>query len=354
MTRRLLVVTTVHQPDDARIRSKLIATLASEWEVTYAARVPGPSDTGALTWLPLRGGRGRRWLAAARQILSKRWDLVAIHDPELLPLGLFRSWVGQPTLFDLHENVPAQIRHKSWLPSPIRPVIAWLALRLLRWAEATMTVTLAEDGYQRLFRADHPVIENYLVLDGLPAPVPESAAPFLAYVGDITLHRGAFLAVEAAAGAGVGLVMVGRVAPAELAPKLLAHARTLDVDLELVGPLPHAEAMERVKGARAGLSPLLDIPNYRNSLPTKILEYLALGLGVLASDLPGTRQVGEGAAGVVFVKPGDGAAWREAGRQLGADTSFRSAAQGEAESVRARYGWPAQRVLSVYREAVPE
>ena len=36
----LLVVTTVHTPDDARIRAKLIPTLAEEWDVTFATKRP--------------------------------------------------------------------------------------------------------------------------------------------------------------------------------------------------------------------------------------------------------------------------------------------------------------------------
>lgn len=353
MSRRLLVVTTVHQSDDVRIRSKLIATLASDWDITYASRIPGPSDPNGFTWLPLPGNRLRRWIKASATLMSSRWSLVAIHDPELVPAGIARSLRGRATLFDLHENLPAQIRHKPWIPSILRPVLAWVSGRMLRWAESTMTVTLAEKNYQSLFRRDHPVLENYLLVDDLPDPVPPSPKPFLAYVGDITVQRGAFMAVEAAAGAEVGLVMVGRVTPAELRDELAERANRLGVDLTMTGPLPHSQAMARVAGAVGGLSPLEDVPNYRNSLPTKILEYLALGLPVLASDLPGTRIVTDGRAGVTLVAPGDANAWSQAGRVVMSDPELRLAAQSAADEIRQRYRWPSERVLSVYRAAVP-
>lgn len=346
---RLLVVTTVHQPDDARIRAKLIETLTQDWDVTYATRVPGPADMSNLHWRPLAGGRFSRWLAASRLILAKRWDLVALHDPELLPAAILRAGLKRPTLFDLHENLPAQIRTKDWLPRPLRKPIAIVAGMILRVAERVMSVTLAEAGYQPLFRRRHPVIANHPV--EMPAPVPPADPPFLAYLGDVTESRGAFLAIEAAAGAGQRLLMVGRVAPPELGPRLVAAAERAGVEIELAGPLPHREALEAIAPASAGLSPLTDISNYRHSLPTKVLEYLALGLAVLASDLAGTHEVAGDRPGMVYVTPGDPVAWRSAGADLAADTAIRDAAQTVAAQVRATYTWPSDEVLRVYAAA---
>lgn len=347
---RLLVVTTVHHPDDPRIRFKLIPTLTTEWDVTYAAPSPGPTDRDGLTVVELAGGRLVRFLAAGRILLQRRWDLVALHDPELLPLGLVRSVLGRPTLFDLHENLAQLPMSREWLPGPLRLPLAWMGGLALRMAERAMTVTLAEAGYRELFRRSHPVIANHLPAE-MPAPVPESQPPFLAYVGDITSARGAHLAVEAAAGAGTRLVMVGRVAPPTLKQDLEEHARRAGVELELTGSLPHEVALERIAGARAGLSPLLDTGNYRHSLPTKLPEYLALGIPAVVSDLPGTRAPVSDLDAVVFVTPGDPEAWREAGRRLGEAVGLRQKAVGQADEVRRRFSWDPGAVLSAYRRA---
>lgn len=351
MTRpRLLVATSVHHPDDARIRAKLITTLSTEWDVSYAAPDPGPSDTSDLTWIPLEGRRAARTLQATRLVLGDGWDLVALHDPELLLGGLIRARRGDPTLFDLHENLPAQLRTRESVPSLFRRPLSAGAAWLLRLAEPTMAITLAEEGYGTLFRASHPVIANYLP-DGIPDPRPVADPPFLAYLGDVTVVRGAFVALEAAAGAGYGLVMVGRVAPPTLAGPLQRRAGELGVDLELTGPLPHSEALERVAPAAAGLSPLLDIGNYRHSLPTKVPEYLALGLPVLASDLPGTRRPVEGLEGVEFVHAGHTHRWRAAGRELAEQPDRRERTAAQIEQVKERFTWPSEDVLTVYRRA---
>lgn len=347
---RLLVVTSVHHPDDARIRAKLIATLSAEWDVSYAAPEPGPADRSDLTWIPLPGRRLNRTVQATRLVLRDGWDLVALHDPELLPGGLVRSRRGQPTLFDLHENLPAQLRTREGVPAFLRPPLASSAEWLLRLAESTMAITVAEEGYQSLFRASHPVLANYLP-ESVPDPRPVGDPPFLAYLGDVTVVRGAFLALEAAAGAGYGLVMVGRVAPPSLTGPLTRRAGELGVGLELTGPLPHAEALKRIAPAAAGLSPLLDIGNYRHSLPTKVPEYLALGLPVLASDLPGTRSPVESLDGVTFVDPRETHRWRKAGRELAEDPGRRERVAAQVDQVKKRFTWPSEDVLSVYRRA---
>jgi glycosyltransferase involved in cell wall biosynthesis len=58
------------------------------------------------------------------------------------------------------------------------------------------------------------------------------------------------------------------------------------------------QALARVSGSLAGLCLLRDLPNYRVSLSTKIVEYCALGVSViptplpLATDLVGSENVG--------------------------------------------------------------
>jgi glycosyltransferase involved in cell wall biosynthesis len=56
-----------------------------------------------------------------------------------------------------------------------------------------------------------------------------------------------------------------------------------------------------LSGALAGLSLLHDEPNYRNSVPTKIIEYMAYGVPVITTPLPlATDLVRRAGAGVVI------------------------------------------------------
>jgi glycosyltransferase involved in cell wall biosynthesis len=148
------------------------------------------------------------------------------------------------------------------------------------------------------------------------------------------------------------LTMVGRCLE-PLRSRLLARAAELGVELELPGFLPHAEAMRIAAGATVGLSPLLDVPNYRRSLPTKVIEYLSLGVPVVASDLPGTVEVIGGLPGVRIAAAGEVAAWTAALDEVCAAAPARRAeARANAEEVRRRYSWPAEELLAIYEAAL--
>ena len=73
---RLLVLTTIHDPDDPRVRERTLASLAEVFDADYATRSPGPTRRDDHTWIELRGSRIRRWFAGLRLMLSGRYDVV--------------------------------------------------------------------------------------------------------------------------------------------------------------------------------------------------------------------------------------------------------------------------------------
>ncbi|MGH8936713.1 MAG: glycosyltransferase family 4 protein [Acidimicrobiia bacterium] len=351
MTGPILVLSTVHRADDPRVREKTVRTLAGLGEVRYATRPPAPAGRDDHHWVALPGGRLRRNWAALRLCLDGGAELVSLHDPELIPAGVLASRLrGTPVVFDLHENLAAQLLTKEWLPGWSRRPLARLAGGLLRLAERHLTVTLAEAGYQQLFSRPHPVFENYPLGETLPPLAPDGG--YLVYLGDVSEARGARLAVQAVAGMArpLPLRMVGR-SWEPFAARLREEAGWTGVSLELTGLLGHREALEQAAGARVALSPLLDLPNYRHSLPTKVVEYLAVGVPVVASDFPGTAQVVGGMPGVHLVAAGQPQAWSEALDRVCGDPGEREKAQQNAASIRDRFAWPTQAVQQVYRRA---
>lgn len=347
----MLVLSTVHQAEDPRIRWRTVAALAVDRPVRYASKGPSPSDTSDHEWVELRGGRVERMWHALRQAWRGDVGVVSLHDPELLPLGLLiRVMRRAPVVFDVHEDIPAQIGTKQRVPRMFRPMLARVAAFMLRVAERSAEITLAEPNYRHLFRHDHPVLPNYPDLDALPDPMDADGS--VVYVGDVTEARGALLAIEAVAGLDEVscLRLVGRCEP-RLAARLQALATERGVELHLPGFLPHPEAMRLVAAASVGLSPLSDIPNYRRSLPTKTLEYLATGVPVVASDLEGTASVLSGLDGVTLVPPGDVTAWRDAIVAVLRDPTVRARTAESVADVRARFRFSPEDVRAVYDAA---
>ena len=345
---RALVVSTVHPPDDPRLRFKLIPTLSSDWQVTYACRAPGPSSIDGYAYHALRGGRLRRDLGAARLLLGRSYEVASVHDPELLPAVVLAGILRRTVVFDLHENLPEQMRGRPGWPRPLRAVAMVAARALLRVAERVGRVTVAESSYLGLFRGAAPVFPNYLVS---MSEEPRSAGDGggVVYLGDVTEARGAHLTVLAVSESNTGLALdlIGR-CHGGLSAKLERLAADRGVELRMHGYLPFDEAIGIVARSVVGLSPLTDVPNYRHSLPTKVLEYLAAGVPVVASDLPGTVDAISGRPGVRLVPPSDIAAWGRAIAEVAETTSLRDETAAAAPALRVEYAWPARAVGEFY------
>jgi glycosyltransferase involved in cell wall biosynthesis len=298
---RILVVTVVHHPEDSRIRHRQInALLDAEWRVTYAAPFAGyglnvASTDVRLRQLELPRAAGRRrvraWRAARSLLKSEgpRHDLVLLHDPELLAAIPRRGL--PPVVWDVHEDTAAAVTLKPWLPRPLRPIVKGLIQRAERSAERRVHLILAEHAYQDRFKHQHLVVPNVNVV---PEVVPLPDQPRAVYVGSLTRARGAFDMIEVARMVAakthgeVKLLLIGP-APDDVATSL--HDAAADGVLDWLGFVPSDHAMQHVKGSLAGLSLLRDEPNYRVSLPTKVVEYMAHGIPVITTPLPLARDL---------------------------------------------------------------
>jgi glycosyltransferase involved in cell wall biosynthesis len=341
---RILVVTVVHVPLDARIFHRQIRSmLDAGWDVAYAAPWGAyrqqPPDGPAAIDLPRAAGRRR--LAAvhrARRLIlraRRRADLVVVHDPDLL-LAV-AGWTGAtPVVWDVHEDTAAALDDRPWIPGWVRGPVRASVRAAEGWAEKRMRLLLAEPGYRERFAHDHPVVPNY---PWLPAEVSPPGGERVVYVGRVSRRRGAreMLALADRLGPHVRLEVVGPADP-DVAPDL--EAASADGRIRWHGYLPNDEALALVDGALAGISLLHDEPNYRSSTPTKILEYMARGVPVVTTPLPeAARIVREHHAGIVV--PFDDVEAAAAAVQTlrdDEDLRLRAGASGRA-AVRDRYSW---------------
>jgi glycosyltransferase involved in cell wall biosynthesis len=292
---RVLVVTTVHTPLDARIHQRQIRTMrAAGWAVTYAAPWRGygvdPTEVVAgVRTIDLPRAAGRRRLAAlraARRLLAAEGpahDLVLLHDPELLLAvpGLRRRL--PPVVHDVHEDTATSLIDRPWVPDLLRPVTAALARAIERWAETRLHLLLAERSYQARFRRPHPFVPNVPPPPSSEPPPP--GADRVVYVGRIAVSRGAreLLDVAARLRDELRFELIGSV-DADVRPALEAAVAAGEVSW--AGFVPNDRALPRVEGALAGLSLVHPQPNHAGSLQTKVLEYLSRRVPVVTTDLP--------------------------------------------------------------------
>jgi glycosyltransferase involved in cell wall biosynthesis len=337
---RLLIVTVVHRPDDARILHRQLRTLRDDgFEVTYAAPwttfgVEAPAGL-ATRDLPRAHGRHRLdALRAARQLLHDEadgFDLVLLHDPELLIAARLAGITDlPPVVWDVHEDTAVALGDREWIPGPLRSLLAVAVRRLERWAERHVHLLLAEDGYRPRFRRVHPVIRNHPWARDRPAPdrdAAESARPAQApwrvlYVGRLSRGRGLreLLALPRLLGTGYRVELAGPV-DGDVADDL--GAAVADGSVVWHGFVPNDRLPQLLDGALVGLSLLTDDPNYRVSMPSKVVEYLAHGVPVVATPLPAVVTLLEGEGGGTLVPFEDAAAAAGAIRAIAEDAPLR-------------------------------
>jgi glycosyltransferase involved in cell wall biosynthesis len=315
---RVLIVTVVHTPLDARVHHRQIRALReADVEVTYLApwRATGTERAAAIDGvrcgdLPRAVGRRRvRALRAARRAIARlgpNHDVIVLHDPELVLAVAGRRHRLPPVVLDVHEDLVASLSDRSWLPGALRPAARWAAATSERWAERHLALLLAEPGYADRFAHEHPVVPNLPWLPSTPEP---SGDQRVVHLGRLSVGRGAheLLAVghQLAARGGPVVELIG---PADADVRDTVAAAHAAGDVVWHGFVPNERATTLLSGATAGLALLHDLPNYRRSTPTKVVEYLAAGVPVVATPLPEAAALLERSGGGVTVPFPPGAA----------------------------------------------
>jgi glycosyltransferase involved in cell wall biosynthesis len=208
----------------------------------------------------------------------------------------------------------ALLADRAWVPGPLRGVLRRLAALCVGLAgRAALTVVAdvqvppGEDGCR------HPLVVRNLPDPSLlppPAAPVDDPPPRAVYVGDVRTSRGLRTMVEAVALApGWRLDVVGPVAAADQ-PWLDARTARSDVAGRITfhGRMPPRAAWEVAGSASVGLILAQDTPAFRDAVPTKLYEYLAMGLAVLATPLPRVEALLDGSGAGALVLDAEAAA----------------------------------------------
>ena len=347
---RLLHLSTVHPASDPRILEKEAAAMAAAGhEVTVLARfAEGAAERGQnlglrVDMLPHQASRRGRLLdqwSLAGRIADYRPDLIFVHDPELLPFANWLKRRGYGVVYDAHEDLPLQLLSKPWLPSWSRMPAAMVTLLAQKPLMAGLDGRLAAtEPVAASLGCPATVVRNFPDLSRFPKPTsPAKREKAFAYVGAISEIRGLREMMDLLQRfPDYRLVLVGRWESEALRTWAQEHPAWSRVDA--TGPLPHHEAIETVANARLGLCLLHSRPNYLEALPTKLFEYMALGIPVLASNFPLWREIVEDAGcGAVAdpSKPED--VFKSAQAVLQAEGQTERGAR----AVRAHYSWQSE------------
>jgi glycosyltransferase involved in cell wall biosynthesis len=326
-------LTSVHVPFDTRIFHKECATLAQAgYEVVLV--VPHERDEVVsnvrLRAVPKPKNRLQRMTHSQwhvfRAALTERADIYHLHDPELIGVGLLlKACTRAAVIYDVHEYNPDTIVERGWIPASLRPTASRLAdygeIRTSRFFDAIVT---ADTDVAKRFHGmnakittlfNFPSRELYTHAGRTEPPsVSNTRRLTLAYVGVMGRSRGLWLMLDALEilldeyQMNVALLLAGPILHEGSRQKFtdrLAESPLLSERVNWLGPIPQPRVPKLLAEADIGWVPLASIPKFHKNIPTKLFEYMACGLPVVASDLPPIRRFLEPADAGCLALPDD-------------------------------------------------
>lgn len=389
--RRVAIVVHAIFPGDPRVHRQADALVDAGFEVdVLCLRQPGePAEErdGAvrIVRLPVNrsfvgfAGHIAEYLAftaiatwrLAREHRSRRYALVQIATvPDFLAFAAVPEKLGGvPLLLDLHEDMPEFFRDRFASPAlrPLLPVVT--AATRASAAVADELITVHEPLRRLSIERGVPPEKISVVMNSADGRLFDpSRHERRAFMADGTLrliHHSNLQRIYGLDRAIEGL--------ATLRPDLdwrldvygdgpwrpqveAAIERSATADrVTLHGRVPMSDLPGLLAGADIGLVPSLDEPYLRYSLSTKLLEYAAMGVPAVASDLATFRHHFTDAA-LRYVPGGDGSALARAVEEL-VDDPERTVAMGlEAQRQAAAYDWEVQkrRYVAIVRRLIRE
>ena len=312
-------MTSVHQPFDVRIFYKECRTLAKAgYDVHLIAPCDRPDtrDGVDIRPLPLPAGRPTRLIRTAWQMYRAAseidGDVYHFHDPELIGVGMLLKSAGKCVVYDSHENVAGDILTKEWIPRYAQRAVAASAHCVQKLGVALFdAVVAATPAIAALFpQRKCVIVQNFPLLDELSSA---AASPYterensIVYLGVITAVRGAREMVNAIAAVpgrlNSSFLLAGDIYPDQLRIELQSLPGWQKT--RYLGVLPRSRIANLLARARVGLVLFQPAPNYDDSQPTKLFEYMSAAVPVVASDFPEWQALIEGVGCGLVVDPRD-------------------------------------------------
>lgn len=327
-------------PPDERVAREIAAAYAHGYDVDVVAmrragqpacetvegaqvfRLPAARHRGAGALTVAVEYVGFTFLAAfhvARLARRRRYSVIQIHNPPdfLILAALIPRLRGAKVILDIHDFSSDMFAMRFGILRGARFADALLrAIERAATAFAHAVLTVHEPYRRELIARGVPADKITVVMNSLDErrlpqsrSEPEDGRFRIVYHGTITPHYGVDLLVEAVARAHDQLPnpVVEVYGEGDALPRIKQRVRELGLSqlFEFSDTyLPQAEVLCRVASARVGVITNRPTSLNRFALSTKLLEYVALGIPAVCSDLPTIREHFSESE-VVFFKAGD-------------------------------------------------
>lgn len=222
---------------------------------------------------------------------NKQVGIFHIHDPELLFLALILTLQGKTVIFDVHEDVQAQIKNKEYISSVVKPIIAFtyrmFEISISRYISGVITATPYIREKFSEYSKNSVLICNFPILDefkNMNRSLKTKEPNICCYIGAITKGRCAIELVEAAqmVQSDIRIVFMGGVESEDLKNRMEELDVKKRISFEPYGS--RLEVKKLMEKSTIGLCVMKPHNNHVDSLPNKLFEYMSAGLCSIVSN----------------------------------------------------------------------
>ena len=236
------------------------------------------------------GPPGATALRLLRLALRGRYDAFHCHELDPLLYALFlRPLTGKPVVWDCHEYL---VLMKRELQGPLAAQLTALALEVAVPRTCAIITVDNRLGRQLSRYGRVLVLPNYPRLAEFPSVSSSGldGPPVMIHVGALTERRGVLVMLEALRllreSLDAQLVVAGGFHDDELERKCYAFDQEHDLRVKWLGWVNHRELARVLSQASLGLFLSQPSERYLKGIPTKIFEYLIMGLPILSARGP--------------------------------------------------------------------
>ncbi|MGN6131509.1 MAG: glycosyltransferase family 4 protein [Nocardioidaceae bacterium] len=311
-----------------------------------AVPVPANGSIARLTFGPVSNARTRRWLREGD------FDVLHIHEPAAPSLSLLSLWASDGPVVATHHRASLHSRRMAAGLAILRPSMEKIRARIA-------VSEYARDTLVQHFGGEPVIIPNGVYVDRFRDAQPREDwrgdGGTLAFVGRLDETRkgldvllAAFPAI-ARARPGVRLLVVGT---GDVAAARSRLPEGLRAQVDFLGPVSDEEKAQVLRTADVYVAPNTG----GESFGIVLVEAMAAGAAVVATDLPAFERVLEGGRCGVLFPNGDSKALAAAVLDLLAEPARREALRAEAAVAVRQYDWTtvARRIVQVYETVVGE
>ena len=230
----------------------------------------------------------KSYFTMLKKALLLNADIYHIHDPELIPIAIKLKSLNKKVIYDIHEDMPPDILSKYWIPFSLRKIVSLLFENYeksrSKYFDALITATPFIKKRVEIYNSKTFNINNFPIMKEFDIIKLNQVKNQICYIGAMTKVRGLLELLDALSYCNAQSALAGNIMGPGFESELKKHKNWVKVLYS--GYADRKTVHDILAKSNVGVVLLHPIVNHVNALPTKIFEYMAAGIPVVASNFP--------------------------------------------------------------------